>query len=66
MSGARKKSKWGGLLMGPFMVCVALVALWKNETRFDYARAAETTQSVIDLNGLQAGELISMTGSMDQ
>ncbi len=66
MSSARKKSKWGGLLMGPFMVCVALVALWKNETRFVYARAAVSTLSVIDLNGLQAGELISMTGSMDQ
>jgi hypothetical protein len=39
--------------------------LWKNETRFDYAGAAESTKAVIEVKGSQEGDLISLTGSMD-
>lgn len=63
MSNSRKKNT--SLICGPLMVCVALVALWKNETRFDYARAAESTKPIIGLNESQKGDLISLTGTMD-
>jgi len=57
---------WLGLVLGPCIAIVALVALWKNETRFDYARAAELTHPLSELNASHRGEVISLTGSMDQ
>ncbi len=61
-----KKSKWAGLLFGPAIAFFALTTLWKNETRFDYHRAAaDTTEIASPIDG-STGQLISLTGRMDR
>ena len=62
----KKDSKWLGLMIGPLISCCAVVALWKNETRFDYHRAAAATDSVQSPRDATNGQLISLTGPMDQ
>ena len=66
MARSRKKSKWGGVVIGPILVCIALLAIWKNETRFDYGRAAAATTAVSQPAEASSGDVISLTGSMDQ
>ena len=62
---SRRKSKWAGIVIGPTIVFCALTALWKNETRFDYHRAAADTHAVEFPSHASSGELISLTGFMD-
>ena len=59
------KGRWVGLLAGPALVLFSLSAIWKNETRFDFYRAAAKTQQVANLADAQNGKNISMTGGMD-
>ncbi|MEM6689104.1 MAG: TMEM43 family protein [Planctomycetota bacterium] len=61
-----EKNRFAGILIGPVMVCLGLTAIWKNETRFDYHRAAKGTGAVSSLNEATSGEDLSFTGPMDQ
>ncbi|MBL4885996.1 MAG: TerB family tellurite resistance protein [Planctomycetaceae bacterium] len=61
---ARSKKKSGGVLIGPIIVLVAIVALWKNEGRFDYYRAAKSTQAISTLATDHSEKLISYTEAM--
>ena len=47
----RRKEKNGiiGVVAGPIIAFLALAALWKNETRFDYYHAARNS---IEINAL--------------
>ncbi|MFK7768028.1 MAG: TMEM43 family protein [Mariniblastus sp.] len=65
---AKKDKKNGvvGFLMGPTIIFMALTALWKNETRFDYYRAAARTTAVSSVDEASDNQLISHTGSMDR
>ena len=53
-------------MIGPILACIALLAIWKNETRFDYGRAAAATTAVSQPAEASSGDVISLTGSMDQ
>ena len=66
MANNREKNRWLGIIIGPAVVFFALSGLWKNETRFDYHRAASSTTEVNALSEAKSGELFSMTGPMDQ
>lgn len=62
----KRKNRWGGVVMGPVVVVMALLALWKNETRFDYHRAASETSPIVSpTDVVAAGRGISFTGAMD-
>jgi len=62
-----KKNKSGcGFIVGPVLILIAMVALWKNETRFDYHHAAKKTTPVSSLSVAKPADLISWTGAMDQ
>jgi hypothetical protein len=65
MASRKKKNQAGGFIIGPILVIAALSALWKNETRFDYHKAAKKTEHAASLNGLETGENFSYTGEMD-
>ena len=62
----REKNRWMGIFFGPAVTFFALFALWKNETRFDYYRAAAGTEAVDSPANASSGQLISLTGPMDQ
>ena len=62
----KEKNPWIGFLVGPAMVLAALTALWKNEVRFDYYRAASKTTPIVGLENQASNQLISYTGPMDQ
>ena len=64
--GKREKNRWMGVLLGPALSFFAVVALWKNETRFDYYRAAAKTDEIQSADEGADGQLISLTGPMDQ
>ena len=61
-----RKNKGGGVLIGPILVVVGLAALWKNETRFDYHKAAAKTEFANTLNAMEPGQNVSYSGEMDQ
>ncbi|MEL7336728.1 MAG: hypothetical protein AAFN70_11065, partial [Planctomycetota bacterium] len=64
----RNKSKNGwivGVLTAPLIVCAGISALWCNEVRFDYYKAAKNTVVAESLQGT-AQENISTTGAMNQ
>lgn len=61
-----KKDKISGFLLGPAVVIVGTIALWKNEGRFDYYRAAKATDPVVKLTPEDADRLVSYTGAMDR
>lgn len=60
----KRKSKLGGLVIGPGMIFVSVLVLWKNEGRFDYYKAAKATQTIASPDAAPSGTLISYTGSM--
>lgn len=62
----RKKNRWAGIVFGPVLVFFALSALWKNETRFDYHRAAARTLEISTIDQASPGDLVSFTGPMDR
>ncbi|WP_145348442.1 TMEM43 family protein [Rosistilla ulvae] len=53
------------LLTGTVLVLLALIILWRNETRFNLYRAAAATSEVASLDAVSSGSLISWTGPMD-
>jgi hypothetical protein len=62
----KTKNRWAGFIVGPAMVFIALGAIWKNETRFDYHQAAKKTEAVQTRDQLISGQNFSYTGPMDQ
>lgn len=62
----RKKNRWAGIVFGPVLVFAALSAIWKNETRFDYHRAAAKTKEIVALGEALSGDLMSFTGDMNR
>lgn len=60
----KRNSKFGGLVLGPGMILVSVLVLWKNEGRFDYYKAAKATQTIAAPDAAPSGTLISYTGSM--
>ena len=61
----REKDSWMGVFLGPILVFLALCALWKNETRFDYHRAARKIEISTSLNDLQPEQPLAYTGVMN-
>jgi uncharacterized membrane protein YebE (DUF533 family) len=61
----RKKNGLAGIVIGPVMIIVALVAIWKNETRYDFYREAAGTTAIQTLDAAASDQLISHSGSMD-
>ncbi len=65
MSRKKKQSPFAALLFGPALGFFAATALWHNEGRFDFYKAARATTPIEDL-GSEGGGTVSMTGWMDQ
>lgn len=61
----KKKNSWIGILIGPAITFFALAAIWKNETRFDFHKAAAKTPVVDSLDQAIDGEDFSYTDQMD-
>ena len=65
--GARKKNNpLVGILVGPVLGFFAVTALWHNEGRFDYYKAARATTPIGDDGSYEEGVTVSLTGAMDQ
>ena len=62
---ARSKNKMGGIVVGPVIIFFSVLALWKNEGRFDYYRAAKNTTPIVSLIDQNNGGIISYTGPID-
>ena len=62
----KEKDGWGGFIMGPIIVLAAMAALWKNEVRFDYHRAASRTNAIAAVDDQANDSLVSHTGDMDR
>ncbi|WP_417744651.1 TMEM43 family protein [Rosistilla oblonga] len=60
-----EKSRWGGIVIGPVIMLAAMAALWCNETRYDYYKAAAKTTEVAAPADAKPGTNFSLTGSMD-
>jgi len=54
-----------GIITGPVITCLALMTIWKNETRFDFYRAAARTQPISAPEDAAEEQRISHTGPMD-
>ncbi|MEC9094612.1 MAG: TMEM43 family protein [Planctomycetota bacterium] len=63
--GRKQKSKAGGIVMGITLVVLSMVALWKNETRYNYFRSAQSTVPLESLADALPGQLFSYTGKPD-
>ena len=67
MSHRRKKrNPFAALLLGPALGFVAVAALWHNEGRFDYYKAAKATTPIETLGSEPEETTVSITGWMDQ
>lgn len=66
MANRKKNNPLVGILLGPALGFVALAALWHNEGRFDYYKAARATTPIAADGSYQGGETVSITGPMDQ
>lgn len=64
MSREEKKGI-SGVILGPVLVLVAISALWKNETRFDYYKAAYRAPEATSLSDAEDDQALSYTGSMN-
>jgi hypothetical protein len=60
----KKNSKFASILIGPALVIGGIMALWQNEGRFDYYKAAKDT-IVINSPSEHAGEPVSYTSDLD-
>ena len=63
---AETKKKGNPLVVGLILLGASIGALWKNEHRFDYYKAARATEPVQTVGDLASGDLFSHTGKMDQ
>lgn len=61
----KKDDTLGGIVIGPALVFLALAALWKNEVRYDYYRAASRSTEIHALRDAAEDQVISYTGAMD-
>ncbi len=62
----KRKSKVGGLIIGPALIVMSVVVLWKNEGRFDYYKAARATQEINSPTAATTGSLVSYSNSMNR
>jgi len=60
----RRNKKRNGLIGGPLIIMVAIIALWKNEGRFDYHKAAKNAKVLTDRSLSTAGKPIAYTGTL--
>lgn len=60
------KKKGNPFLFGLILFGAAIAAIWKNEHRFDYYKAAKATEVVDEVDRLSPDHLFSYTGEMDQ
>lgn len=63
---AETKKKGNPIIFGLVLLGASIGALWKNEHRFDYYKAARATEPVESIDDLSPGNLFSHTGKMDQ
>lgn len=63
---SRTKTKAADYIRGPILTVVAVSALWKNETRFDYFKAASNAVHAPSLPQSSEERVLSYTGDMDQ
>ncbi len=56
---------YSSVVTGPVIIVVGLLALWKNEGRFDYARAARNTAPMNVPAPIFNNKVISYTGTME-
>jgi len=63
---AEEKKKGNPIIFGLLVLGAAIGALWKNEYRFDYYKAAKNTPPTKIINNLSPNTLFSHTGKMDQ
>ncbi len=63
---AETKKKGNPLIFGLILLGGSIGALWKNEHRFDYYKAAEATEPAEAVDDLAADRLFSHTGKMNQ
>lgn len=61
----RNKNSAAGVIVGPVVALLAMVALWKNETRFDYYRAASRTPVVSLIDQAPTDKSFCYTGPMN-
>ena len=66
MARKKKDNPLVAILLGPAIAFVAMTALWHNEGRFDYYKAAKATTPVGVGGSYQEGATVSMTGPMDR
>ncbi len=62
----KKNSPFAAILFGPALGFFAVTALWHNEGRFDYYKAARDTTPVEALAPEDRGTTVSISGWMDQ
>jgi len=62
----KEKNGLAGIIVGPLIVLAALLAIWKNETRFNYHRAAQQAAPTKDPSSLQDGQNFSYTATIDR
>lgn len=65
MMERESKNSWVGFFIGSILVFIALGAIWKNESRFDYHQAAKKTQAVNSPQDLLPAQRFSYTERMD-
>jgi hypothetical protein len=56
----------GNLIFGPILIVLSILALWYNEGRFDYARAARRTTEVHALKATEPDQTSSYTGALGE
>jgi hypothetical protein len=66
MGRRREKNTWAAIIIGPAIIGGSVLALWKNEHRFDYHKAAASTEPAAEVRGLNVDQVFSYTGGMDQ
>lgn len=62
----KKNNPFAAILLGPALGFVAVTALWHNEGRFDYYKAAKATMPIESLGSGEEDGTVSVTGVMDQ
>lgn len=63
---AKKKKKGNPIIVGLIIVGGSIAALWQNEHRFDYHKAASETIVVEQVSSLERDSIFSHTDGMDQ
>lgn len=60
-----KNNPLAAFLIGPAIVCVGVLALWENEGRFNFYKAARNARIVASPEEAQLGEAVSMTDQLE-